>query len=157
MRETRGLLILLAVVIVGALVVWFAIGRRGGESRSPAMEPVEAILFDFDEVAVRSPDLRVGQARVRGAIQDGFSSWLVVVDCAQTDGCAGEFAVRVSYHTGSEARELVLANGLEVPMGGELRFQGLQDPSTPVDRIDKLSLVVRSLGGPSELPYDVID
>ncbi len=157
MREARGLLILLAVVVVGALVVWFAIGRRGGESSSPALEPFEAILFDFDDVAVTSPDLQVGQARVRGAIQDGFSSWLVMMDCAQADGCAGEFAVKVSYHTGSEGRELVLANALEVPMGGELRFQGLQDPSTPVDRIDKLSLEVRSSGGPSELPYDVID
>lgn len=157
MREARGLLILLGVVVVGALVVWFAIGRRGGETRRPTLEPVKAVLFDFEGVAVKSPDLRVGQARVRGAIQDGFSSWLVMMDCMETDGCAGEYGVKVNFHTGSDPRELVLANAFDVPMGGELRFQGLQDPSTPVDRIDKLVLEVRSSGAPSELPYDVID
>ena len=156
MRDARGPLILLVVLVVAA-VVWFAIQWRSDQERPTRLEPIEATLFDFDAVAVTSPDLLVGPARVRGAIQDGFSSWLVMMDCAQPDGCTGEFGIKVSFHTGSDRRQLVLVNRFEAPMGGELRFEGLQDPSTPVDRIDGLALDVRVLGAPSVLPYDVID
>jgi len=79
------------------------------------------------------------------------------MDCAEPDGCTGEFGIKVSFHTGSDHRQLVLVNHFEAPMGGELRFQGLQDPSTPVDRIDGLALDVRVSGVPSEIPYGVID
>jgi hypothetical protein len=79
------------------------------------------------------------------------------MNCGEPDGCAGEFGITVSFDTGSGDRQLLLVNGLEVPMGGELRFQGLQDPSTPVERIDKLVLEVQSIGAPIELPYGVID
>ena len=156
MREARGPLILLGVLVVAA-VVWFAVQWRSDRNRPARLEVVEATLFDFAAVAVTSPDLLVGPARVRGAIQDGFSSWLVTMDCAQPDGCTGEFGIEVSFHTGSDRRQLVLVNRFEAPMGGELRFEGLQDPSTPVDRIDGLALDVRVSGVPSEIPYDVID
>lgn len=156
MREGRGPLILIAVLVVAA-VVWFAVHRRSEINRPMRLEPVEAVRFEFEKVAVGSSDLRVGPARVRGAIQQGFTSWLVMMECAEAEGCIGEFAVTVSYHTGTERRQVVLVNRLEAPMGGELRFQGLQDPSTQVLRIDELTLDVRSSGAPSVLPYDVID
>ncbi len=157
MRDARGLLILLAVLVVAAAVVWFSIHRRSDEPGPVLLETAETVLFDFAGLAVRSPDLRVGEARVRGANQGEFSSWLVVMDCEEPEGCAGEFGVTVSFDTGSADRQIVLVNDLQVPMGGELRFQGLQDPSTPVERIDKLVLEVRLMGAPIELPYDVID
>lgn len=157
MRDARGLLILLAVVVVAAAVVWFSIHRRSDETGPVLLGPAEKVLFDFGGLAVRSPDLRVGEARVRGASQGEFSSWLVTMNCGEPDGCTGEFGITLSFDTGSGDRKIVLVNGLEVPMGGELRFQGLQDPSTPVERIDKLVLEVQSIGAPTELPYGVID
>ena len=156
MREARGPLILLAVLVVAA-AVWFVVQWRSDRTGPKLLQPIEAVPFDFEDVPVRSPDLRVGPARVRGSIQDGFSSWLIMMACAEPDGCTGEFEIEVGFHTGSDKRRLVFVNRSEAPMEGDLRFQGLQDPSTPVVRIDELSLDVRSLGAPSEIPYGVID
>ena len=156
MREARGPLILLAVLVVAA-AVWFVVQWRSGPTGPRLLQPIEAVPFDFEDVPVRSPDLRVGPARVRGSIQDGFSSWLVIIACAEPEGCTGEFKIDVRFHTGSDKRRLAFVNRAEAPMEGDLLFQGLQDPSTPVVRIDELSLDVRSLGAPSEIPFGVID
>jgi hypothetical protein len=152
-------LILLGVVVVAALAVWFATSDRDGEDAAMVApdEVSRTVRFEFDDLSVRSPDLKVGPARVRGAIQEGFSSWLVMMDCAEPDGCAGEFALELSFDTGADRRDFVLTSRGEVPHDGELRFEGLQDPSTPVARVVGLSLEVRSRGDRRDLLAEPID
>jgi hypothetical protein len=159
-RASRGLLIVLAVavVIAVAVAIWFGL-RRGPSAEPPGTipPPPETVLLEFSDLPVRSADLAVGPATVRGAIQDGFTSWLVVIPCSEPGGCAGELAVELDYHTGSAPGSLVLAGRYDVPSGGELRFEGLQEPSTPVDQIDRVTLEVRFDGDADGLIDGVID
>lgn len=152
MRDSRGLLLLLAVVVVAAVAVWL-LTRRAPESprRVLPSEAPETERLEFDEVRVDSPDLEVGPARVRTAIQEGFSSWLVIVECAETRGCVGELAADVEYDTGAGSDHVVLAGRFDVAAGGELRFEGLQDPSTPVEAIDRVTLAVRHRGSEGDV------
>lgn len=146
MRDSRGLLILLTVVVAAAVVVWFATRTPGPPAPVPTPAEPETdttVRLDFDDLPVDSPDLAVGPARVRVAIQDGFSSWSVIIDCAEPEGCAGELAARVDLDAGDDERQVVLAGRVDVPAGGELHFEGLQDPATPVAGINRVSLEVR--------------
>ena len=141
MRDSRGLLIVVAVVVALATVVWL-VNRPKHEPSRLVPEDDKPVRFRFVDVAVTSPDLEVVEPEVRGSIRSTYSSWLVVLKCAEPEGCAGEFAFQVSYHTGNESRQLVIIEQCDVPNGGELRFEGLQDPPTPVDRIERLTLEV---------------
>ena len=141
MRNARVWWVLLAVAAVIATVVWFVSGPEP-ETTTPRPERDEPVRFSHDGLAVDSADLEVGTAAVRGAIHPGYISWLVIVGCAEPEGCAGEFSVTVEYHAGTETRRIELESRCDVPSGGEMRFEGLQDPSTPVGRIDGLTLEV---------------
>ena len=149
MRDSRGLLILLALVVVVATVVWFAT-RLEPVSPRPTPEEDQPIRFRFSDVKVKSPDLEVVEPEVRGAIRTTYSSWLVTLNCAEPEGCAGEFAIEVRYHTGSDSERIVIATRCDVPNGAELRFEGLQDSPTPVDHIEYLTLEVLERGVPGQ-------
>ncbi len=141
MRDFRGLLIVIAVAVALAAVVWL-VSRPEHEPSRLIPEVDEPVRFRFADVAVASPGLAVGGAEIRGAIRPTYSSWLVVLTCAEPDGCAGEFAIEVSYHTGEASRKLGIVQHCDVANGGELRFEGIQDPPTPIDRIERLTLEV---------------
>jgi hypothetical protein len=145
MRDSRGLLILLVVVVVlAAAVWWWTRPRPEPPSRQPTRQ--EPIRFHHTEVAVRSPDLSVGDAEIHGAIHPDYTSWQVSMPCDEPEGCAGEFAVEVRYDAGAGSGRLVLLGRGDVPSGGRLRFEGLQDPPTAVDGVDRVTLEVRSRG-----------
>lgn len=152
MRESRGVLIVVAVVVVLAAAVWF-LSRPEHEPSRLIPENDEPVRFGFTDVSLRSPDLRVVEPEVRGSVRSTYSSWLVVLRCAEPEGCAGEFSVEVSYDSGGEERSLNLVSRCDVPNGGELRFEGLQDPPTPIDRIERLTLEVldRGVSGDSSI------
>ncbi|TFG39491.1 MAG: hypothetical protein E4H44_01975 [Candidatus Aminicenantes bacterium] len=148
MRDSRGLLIALAVVVVVvvAAVAWW-VARPQPEPTRVVPDEVKPVKFDFAEIAVKSPELEVGRADIKGAIYPTYTSWQVTVNCAEPEGCTGEFALDLSYHAGSEIRRIVMINRCEAPVGHELRFEGLQDQPSPVDRIDSVSLEVRDRRG----------
>lgn len=147
MRDSRGLLILLVVVVAAAAVVWWLTGPRD-EGSTVTPDESGPVRFQFPEVAVRSPELAVGPADVRGAISPDHTSWLVITSCLEPAGCAGELALEIRYDTGVGSRVLRLVTRCDAPQGGELRFEGLQDPSTPVRRIERLTLEVTERGAP---------
>lgn len=150
MRDIRGLLIVVAVVVALAAAVWLVTRPKHEPSRL-IPENDEPVRFRFDDVSIASPDLEVVEPEVRGSIRSTYSSWLVVMKCAEADGCAGEFTLEVKYLTGDERRRLLIVNRLEVPYGGELRFEGLQDPPAPVDRIEGLFLELLEPGASDEI------
>jgi hypothetical protein len=153
-RDIRGLLIVVAVVVALAAAVWL-VNRPKHQPSRLVPENDEPVRFRFADVSITSPDLEVVEPEVRGSTRSTYSSWLVVLSCAEPEGCAGEFAVEVKYHTGDESRRVVIVNRCEVPNGGEMRFEGLQDPSTPVDRIEGLTLEVRERGTPGRFVDDM--
>ena len=153
--SSRGLLIGAAALLVVAALLWLATRSR---PEPPRVEPVEAapVRFEFADVAVTSPDLAVGGAEVRTTVYPDYSSWRVTVICNEPDGCTGEFAVEVDYRSGSEARRVAFINRCEAPLGQALRFEGVQNLSTPIDAIDRVVLEVRDRReldqGPVEVP-----
>ena len=152
MGSPRRLLILFAVLAAVAVVIWLAVRERPDGAEPPVVEAVE---FDFTEVPVHSPDLEVGPAEVRGALHETNATWRVSIPCAEPDGCAGSFAVELRYDGGGGEGRVVLLNRADVPTGGELRFSGLQNAPTPVERISRLTLEVRSrdrTGSEVEIP-----
>lgn len=150
---TRVLLILAALIVVFVVVVWY-IGCPHPEETPPRPERSEPLRFDHNEFKVESPDLEVGPASVRGAIHPSYLSWVVVIDCAEPEGCTGELKLTIEYDTGSETRRIIVDNRCDVPLGGELRFEGFQDPPTPVSRIKSLTLDVVDRSPPIELGAD---
>ena len=150
MRELRPLLIVVAVVVALAAAVWL-VNRPKHEPSRLIPENDEPVRFRFNDVSISSPDLEVVEPEVRGSTRSTYSSWLVVLKCAEPEGCAGTFAIEVRYHTGGESRRLVIRDRCDVPNGGELRFEGLQDPPTPVDRIEGLTLEVLERGVSDEI------
>jgi hypothetical protein len=140
-KNARVWWLLLAIIGVVVVVIWFVSAPEPVET-TPRPERDEPVRFSHDELAVDSPELEVGTAAVRGAIHPGYTSWLVIVDCAEQEGCAGEFSIAIDYLAGAEARRIVVDSRCDVPFGGEMRFEGLQDPSTPVGRIEELTLEV---------------
>jgi len=155
-RGARVWWVLLAVVAVVVVVVWFVSGPEP-MTTTPRPERDEPVRFSHDELTVESAELEVGTASVRGAIHPGYISWLVIVGCAEPEGCAGEFSVTIEYHTGTESRRIEVENRCDVPVGAEMRFEGLQDPSTPVGRIDKLILEVLERRPPGVPVIDEIE
>jgi len=149
-REFRGLLIVIAVVVALAAALWL-VNRPKHQPSRLIPENDEPVRFRFNDVSISSPDLEVVEPEVRGSTRSTYSSWLVVLNCAEPEGCAGKFAIEVRYHTGDESRRLVIVNRCDVPNGGELRFEGLQDPPTPVDRIEGLTLEVLERGASDEI------
>jgi hypothetical protein len=151
-RDSRGLLLLLVLVVATAIAVWL-LTRREPEplTPQPPAETPDTVRLEFDDIPVDSPDLAVGPARIRSAVQEGFSSWLVIVECTEPGGCAGELAVDVELDTGAGRDHVVLAGRVDVAAGDEMRFEGLQDPSTPVEAIDGVTLEVRHRGAERDL------
>ena len=147
---TRVLLILAALVVVLVVIVWY-FGCPRPEVTPLRPERNEPLRFDHNELTVKSADLEVGSASVRGAIHQSYLSWVVVIDCAEPEGCTGQFNVTIEYDTGSETRRITVDNRCDVPSGGELRFEGFQDPPTPVRRVKSLTLDVVDRSPPIEL------
>lgn len=145
MSGPRVLLIVLAIVVALVTAVWF-FTRPQPEVTTPPPKLDEPLRFSYEGLAVKSADLLVGTASVRGAIHSGYLSWVVIANCAEPEGCAGEFRVEIEYDTGSETRKIIVDARCDVPLGGELRFEGLQDPPTPVSRIEGLELEVVEFG-----------
>ena len=141
MRDSRGLLILLAVVLVVATVVWLAI-RPTPDRPRPKAEDDEPIRFHYTDPPVTSPGLEVNGVEVHGAIYPSYTSWAVTMSCAEADGCSGSIVVEIDYRNGTDVHQIMMASRADVPSGGELRFQGLQDSSTPVSEITMLSIKV---------------
>ncbi len=156
MRNIRGLLILIAVVLVLAAVVWLA-NRPEHQPSRLIPDDDEPAHFRFADLQVTSPDLAVAAPEVRGLIRSDYSSWVVVLRCAEPEGCAGEFSVDVTYHTGGERKLLSIVSRCDALNGGELRFEGLQDPPTPIDGIEGLDFNVLERRIPGEEPDDSID
>jgi hypothetical protein len=155
-RDSRGLLILLAVVVIVATVVWF-LTRPPSPRGVPESDADQPIRFLHDDVPVVSPDLAVELERVVGAIHTSYSSWSVVLVCREPDGCSGDLELEVAYRSGPADRKLVMITHAAAPAGGELRFEGLQDPPEPIDGVDGLTLAVRR-PAPVGVPLpDVID
>ena len=141
---------LLEVLVALAIAVWF-FTRPQPEVTTPPAKLGEPLRFSYEGLSVESADLRVGPASVRGAIHSGYLSWIVIANCAEPEGCAGEFRVEIEYDTGSEVRKISVDTRCDVPFDGELRLQGIQDPPVPVNRIERLKLEVIErgrLGGP---------
>lgn len=156
MRSARVWWVLLAVVAVVVAVVWLVSGPEPVPT-TPRPERDDPVRFSHDGLMVDAAELEVGTAAVRGAIHPGYTSWVVVVGCAEPDGCAGEFSVVIEYHTGTESRRIEIEDRCDVPFGGEMRFEGLQDPSTPVGRIDALTLEVLERRRAGESATDEIE
>lgn len=154
MRQSRGLLLLLVAVVVAAVVL-FILSRQPSEPETPAVEPPEVVHFSADDVPVRSRDLGVSNAGVRVAIHPTFASWLVRVACDEPDGCAGEFAATVRYTGGGEEHSLALVGRFQASLGGDLRFEGLQEPPTVVDRVDQVVVEVQSRETPGAPVQDI--
>jgi hypothetical protein len=153
-RNSRGLLILLVIVVAVAAALWLWT-RPEPEPVRVDTETTEIVRFRHVGVSVRSPDLEVGSADVRGAIHTDYTSWRIAVDCGEADGCAGEFAVEVSYTTAGGDGRIVLVNRCDTPVGGTMVFEGLQNVPTTVESIDLVRLEVRSrgtAGGVVEVP-----
>lgn len=156
MRDFRGLLIVISVVVALAAVVWL-VSRPKHEPSRLIPEDHEPVRFHFTDVSVTSPNLEVAEPAVRGSIRSTYSSWLVVLTCAEPEGCAGEFTVEVRYHSGGESRRIAIVDRCDVPNGGELRFEGLQDPPTPIDRIEGLTLRVVERMAPGQTSADRVE
>ena len=154
MRQSIGLLLLL-VVVVAAAVVLFILSRQPGEPAGPAVEAPDVVRFSADDVPVRARGLEVSSAGVRVAIHPTFASWLVRVTCDEPDGCSGELTATVRYTDRGEDRSLGLVGSFDVPVGGDLRFEGLQEPPTGVDRIDRVLLEVQSRATPGASVPDI--
>lgn len=148
MRDSRGLVIALTVVVVVVVVAvaWWASRPQPGPTRTEP-DDFTPVVFDFAEISVKSPELEVGRAEINGAVYPAYTSWRVTMDCAEPDGCTGEFALEVSYNSGTEIRRIVIINRCEAAVGDELRFEGLEDRPAPIDGIEKVSLVVRDRRG----------
>lgn len=156
MRDFRGLLIVISVVVALAAVVWL-VSRPKHEPSRLIPEHDEPIRFHFADVSVISSNLEVAEPEVRGSIRSTYSSWLVVLKCVEPEGCAGEFTVEVKFHTGDESQRVVMVDRCDVPNGGELRFEGLQDPPTPIDRIEGLTLEVLKREVPGQTSADRVE
>ena len=141
MRDSRGLLILLVVVLVVATVVWLAT-RPIPERSRPEAEDDGPIRFHYTDPPLTSPGLEVTGVEVHGAIYPSYTSWAVTMSCAEAEGCSGSIVVVIDYRNGADTQQIMLASRVDVPPGGELRFQGLQDSSTPVSDITMLNLKV---------------
>jgi len=152
--STRGLLIVVAAVLVVAALVWLA---TRSEPEPPRVERDEAepVRFEFAEIPVTSPEIDVGPAEIRGAVYPDYSSWRVTMSCDEPDGCTGEFALEVSYRSGSEARRVAFINRCEAPLGQTLRFEGVQDLAAPIDGIDRVVLKVRDRRGSDQGPVKI--
>jgi hypothetical protein len=155
MGDRRGLLV--GIVVIAVLGILLAGWLRWRGSEPPPIEGEgELQRFAFAEVALDSPDLAVAIDEVRGVVHSGHTSWSVTLTCAERDGCAGELAATVDYRGGSENLQIAFVTRCDVAEGGVIRFDGLQDPPTPVSRIDRVSLEVigRSTPGAWPTPSD---
>ncbi|MCU0304626.1 MAG: hypothetical protein MUC56_11275 [Thermoanaerobaculales bacterium] len=150
MRISKVLLILLAVALVAAAVLVWYLSRPEPVVVPATPEPEGPTRVGVTAVAVRSPDLAVGAAEVRAAVYPDYSSWLVKLPCAEAAGCAGKLALDIAFHTGGEDRVISLTGRFDVPNGGELRFEGLDNRPTAVERLDSITLRVVERAAPGE-------
>lgn len=150
MRRFIGLLII-CVIIAGAIAaaIWF---RTRSAPAAAEPERPAPVRFNHTDVAVASPDLNVGSADVRGAYGPGHTSWRVETTCEEPEGCNGSFRVEVRFDSGSGEQRITIGSYVDAPLGGTMRFEGLQDPSTAVMAIKRVSLEVRSRGTLGETP-----
>jgi hypothetical protein len=139
---SRALLILLAVALVAAAILVWYLARPEPVVVPATPEPEGPTRVGVTAVGVRSPDLGVGDAEVKAAVYPDYSSWLVKLPCADAAGCAGRLALDIAYHSGTEDRVISLTGRFDVPSGGELRFEGIDNRPTAVERIDSITLRV---------------
>ena len=155
MSGARWLVILLVVVAVVTAGWWF-LRRPRPVDPIPGREMEGPVRFDHGEVDVHSPDLVVGVATVRGAAAPGYSSWLVMMDCLETDGCAGRFALEIRYRSDDGRRSVTVTDDFDIAHEGVLRFEGLENQAIALTGIEGLRLEVlsrRTLGDPE--PFEI--
>ncbi len=156
MRRSHGLLVLVLVVVVaGAAAIWLW-SRSRTAPRPASLELPAPVQFGFTDVTVDSPDLDVGPADVRGAVASGHTSWIVEMVCEEPAGCTGSLRVELRFESGSGEQRIAIGSSVDVPSGGPMRFEGLQDPPATVATITRVSLEVRSRGTPGqtrEIPW----
>lgn len=150
MRRSTGLLIICVIVVV-AVAAAILLRTRGSSAPAEPDRP-EPVRFHHTDVAVASPDLDVGPADVRGAYGPGHTSWRVETICEEPEGCNGSFRVEVRFDSGSGEKRITIGSYVDVPSGGPMRFEGLQNPSTAVLAIKRVSLEVHSRGTPGQKP-----
>lgn len=141
MRDSRGLLILLAVVVVVAGIVWW-LTRPQPETVVPVVHQEGPVRFDYSDRPVDSPDLEVSNAEVRGSYLSGVTSWSVTMTCEEDRGCVGKLVLEVEYASGNDDGRVLIVDRVDLPTGGELRFQGIEDPGLQVGVIRKITLEV---------------
>ena len=156
MRDSRGLLILLAVVVVVAGIVWW-LTRPQPETVVPVVHQEGPVRFEFSDHPVDSPDLEVSNAEVRGVYLSGVNSWTVTTNCARSAGCVGKVVLEVEYASGNDDGRVLIVDRVDLPDGGELRFQGIEDPGLQVGVIRKITLEVLDRRPPSSSEAMVFD
>jgi len=143
-RESRGLLILLVVVVLAAGLVWYLTRPAPPEPPAAIPEPDAPLRFSFTEITVRSPEVRLTDVRVGGSVSSDGTTWVVTATCAETAGCIGEMAVDVSFRSGGGRDAVSLLGEIDVGVGEQLRFDGFLGGHHPVDGVDRVAIAVRS-------------
>lgn len=143
MKNTRGLLILLAVVVAAAAVLFLLTRREPLPVTPTAVEEPGPIRYRADDVPLSSRGLALSLVGVRASIHADATTWLVALTCDEPEGCAGELEATLHYHSDDEGRRLVMVGRFDVPVGGELRFEGMEQASAAIDRVDRVEVRVR--------------
>jgi len=143
MAESRTLLVglgVLAVVVLLCLGAWFCTRTPPSPPVEPEPPPPRPIRFGFEELTVDATGIVVGPALVRGAVQPGFTSWLVIVECMEPEGCAGEARVTIDYEAASGSGSNVITGRFDAAMGSSVRFEGLGKEPVTVSGVRRVSI-----------------
>ncbi|MEE4273161.1 MAG: hypothetical protein V2I67_15920 [Thermoanaerobaculales bacterium] len=142
MRESRGLLILLAVVVLAAGLVWYLTRPEPPEPVAAMSEPDAPLRFSFSEMTVRSPDLQLTDVRVGGSTSSDGTSWVVTATCAEPAGCVGEILAEVSFRSDGGRDAVRFSGEFDVGPAEVLRFDGFQSGRRAVDGVDRVAVSV---------------
>ena len=143
MKNTRGLLILIAVVVAAAAVLYLLTRREPTPVTPATVEEPGPIRYRADDVPLSPGGLALSLVGVRASIHPDATTWLVSLTCDEPEGCSGKLEATLHYHSGDEGRRLVMVGRFDVPVGGELRFEGMEQASAAIDRVDRVEVRVR--------------
>ena len=155
MESRRGLVIgIVVIAIVGVLVAGWL---RWRASEQPVEASGELQRLSFTEVPISSPGLAVSLQSVQSAMHPGHTSWSLTLVCDEPEGCAAELTATVDYRSGGDRRQIAFNTRCDVSDGGVIRFDGLEDPPSPVTRVDRVMLEVTSRAAPGAWPTPAED
>lgn len=147
---------MLASVVLIAGVVWW-LTRPQPKTVEPVIHDEGPVQFEFSELPVKGRGIAVSDAEVRGSYLSGVTSWSVAMTCEERDGCVGKLVLEVEYTGGEDDGRVVIVDQVDLPYGGELRFQGVEDPGVVVQGIEKIILEVRDRRPPDRSEAMVFD